>query len=88
MIVLQKVCMSAVFVNNDFEIDAKTWASSNCSNKWWHNINWDPSGKDSTRKILNQREINRNIQSIKKVFNKILDTKIKKQTILLTTLNG
>ena len=34
----------------------------------------DPSGKDSTRKILNEKEIKNNIQSIKKVFNKILDT--------------
>ena len=34
----------------------------------------DPSGKDSTRKILDQKDININIQSIKKVFNKILDT--------------
>ena len=34
----------------------------------------DPSGKDSTRKILNNNEIKKNIQSIKKVFNKILDT--------------
>jgi len=34
----------------------------------------DPSGKDSTRKILEQKEIKNNIQSIKKVFNKILDT--------------
>ena len=34
----------------------------------------DPSGKDSTRKILNQEEIKSNIQNIKKVFNKILDT--------------
>ncbi len=33
----------------------------------------DPSGKDSTRKILDQSEINKNIKSIKKVFNKILD---------------
>ncbi len=38
----------------------------------------DPSGKDSTRKILNQKEIKKNIQSIKKVFNKILDTSNKK----------
>ena len=38
----------------------------------------DPSGKDSTRKILNQNEIKKNIQSIKKVFNKILDTSNKK----------
>ena len=37
----------------------------------------DPSGKDTTRKILNQKEIKRNIKSIKKVFNKILDTKKK-----------
>ncbi len=34
----------------------------------------DPSGKDSTRKILEQEEIRKNINSIKKVFNKILDT--------------
>ena len=38
----------------------------------------DPSGKDSTRKILKQNEIKKNIQSIKKVFNKILDTNHKK----------
>jgi len=34
----------------------------------------DPSGKDSTRKILEQKEIQNNIQSIKKIFTKILDT--------------
>ena len=34
----------------------------------------DPSGKDSTRKILKEKEIKNNIQSIKKVFNKILNT--------------
>ena len=34
----------------------------------------DPSGKDSTRKILGQSEIKNNIKSIKKVFNKILYT--------------
>ena len=33
----------------------------------------DPSGKDSTRKILEQDQIKNNIRSIKKVFNKILD---------------
>jgi tyrosyl-tRNA synthetase len=38
----------------------------------------DPSGKDSTRKILNQKEIKDNIKSIKKVFNTILDTSDKK----------
>ena len=38
----------------------------------------DPSGKDSTRKILNKSEIKNNIKSIKKVFNKILDTSNKK----------
>jgi tyrosyl-tRNA synthetase len=32
----------------------------------------DPSGKDATRKILDQEEINSNIQNLKKVFNKIL----------------
>ena len=34
----------------------------------------DPSGKDSTRKILKQNEIKKNILSIKRVFSKILDT--------------
>ncbi len=34
----------------------------------------DPSGKDSTRKILDKKEIDKNIKSIKKVFNKILNT--------------
>ncbi len=34
----------------------------------------DPSGKDVTRKILEKKEIDKNIKSIKKVFNKILDT--------------
>ena len=30
----------------------------------------DPSGKDSTRKILKQNEIKKNIKSIKKIFEK------------------
>ena len=34
----------------------------------------DPSGKDSTRKILEENEIKDNIKSIKKAFNKILNT--------------
>ena len=49
----------------------------------------DPSGKDSTRKILKEKEIKKNIQSIKKVFNKILNTTNKKQNLfLLITQNG
>ena len=31
----------------------------------------DPSGKDSTRKILEKKEIKNNIKSIKRVFNKV-----------------
>ena len=38
----------------------------------------DPSGKDETRKILKPEDINKNIKSIKKVFNKILDFSNKK----------
>ena len=38
----------------------------------------DPSGKDTTRKILEKEEIEKNVNSIKKVFNKILDTTNKK----------
>ena len=37
----------------------------------------DPSGKDTTRKILDQKDIKKNILDIKKVFNKVLDTKNK-----------
>jgi len=40
----------------------------------------DPSGKDSTRKILDQNEIKKNIKSITRVFNKILDTSNKNTT--------
>ncbi len=38
----------------------------------------DPSGKDSTRKILKHKDINKNITSIKKVFEKLLPFKNKK----------
>ena len=38
----------------------------------------DPSGKDNTRKILDKKNIKKNIKSIKKVFNKILDSSNKK----------
>ena len=38
----------------------------------------DPSGKDTTRKMLKQKQITDNIKSIKKVFNKILKTSNKK----------
>ncbi len=38
----------------------------------------DPSGKNSTRKILEKKEIKKNIESIKKIFKKILNTSNKK----------
>ncbi len=38
----------------------------------------DPSGKDATRKILDESQIKENIKSIKKVFDKVLDTTNKK----------
>tara|TARA_Y100000817_G_scaffold237512_1_gene189576 strand:- start:640 stop:1881 length:1242 start_codon:yes stop_codon:yes gene_type:complete len=38
----------------------------------------DPSGKDSTRKILKQTDIKKNISSIKKTFDKLLASKSKK----------
>ncbi len=38
----------------------------------------DPSGKDSTRKILRHKDIKKNILSIKKIFEKLLNTKNKK----------
>ena len=54
----------------------------------------DPSGKDSTRKILDQKQIKNNISSIKKVFKKILISSNKKvkpifvdNAVWLTKLN-
>ena len=38
----------------------------------------DPSGKSSTRKILKQKDIKKNISSIKKLFEKLLNFKSKK----------
>ena len=38
----------------------------------------DPSGKDSTRQILKQKNIKKNISSIKKIFEKLLNSKNKK----------
>ncbi len=38
----------------------------------------DPSGKDSTRKILTKKEIKKNIENIKKIFTKVLDFSNKK----------
>ncbi len=38
----------------------------------------DPSGKDKTRKILEENEIERNIKSIEKILKKFLDTKDEK----------
>ena len=38
----------------------------------------DPSGKEETRKILSKKEINKNIKSIKKIFEKLLHSKNKK----------
>ena len=38
----------------------------------------DPSGKDSTRKILEQKDISNNVKTIKKIFKKILNTANKK----------
>ena len=38
----------------------------------------DPSGKDVTRKILDEKTINNNITKIKKIFEKLLDFKNKK----------
>ena len=38
----------------------------------------DPSGKDKTRKILSEKEINKNAKNIKKILKKFLDNKNKK----------
>ena len=70
--------MLEAFANYDFETFAKTWSSSNCFIRWGTTLIGDPSGKDSTRKILNKKEIKKNIIGIKKIFNKLLFTKNKK----------
>ena len=41
----------------------------------------DPSGKEESRKILSEKEINNNITSIKKVFSKFLDNKGKNKVV-------
>ena len=41
----------------------------------------DPSGKEESRKILSEKEINNNIKSIKKVFSKFLDHKGKNKVV-------
>ena len=38
----------------------------------------DPSGKDKTRKILSEKEINKNTKNIKKILKNFLETKNKK----------
>ena len=38
----------------------------------------DPSGKDKTRKILTEKEINKNSKNIEKILKKFLTTKDKK----------
>ena len=49
----------------------------------------DPSGKDKTRRILNEGTIKKNIKNIKKTFKKILDFKKRKlDQFLLIILNG
>ena len=49
----------------------------------------DPSGKDKTRKILSEKEINKNTKNIKKILKNFLETKIKKQNhYLLIIING
>tara|TARA_B100000214_G_scaffold372104_1_gene349722 strand:- start:156 stop:1397 length:1242 start_codon:yes stop_codon:yes gene_type:complete len=42
----------------------------------------DPSGKDSTRKILKEKEIKNNIKSIKKIFEKLLFSKNKRTKVI------
>ena len=43
----------------------------------------DPSGKDKTRKILTEKEIERNIKNIEKILKKFLTIMIQKQNLFL-----
>ena len=47
----------------------------------------DPSGKDQTRKILKEKEINKNITNIKKIFLKLLNFKQKIKPEFVNNLN-
>ena len=64
--------------NYDFEVNAKIWHRPIVLLGGGTTLIGDPSRKDSTRKILKTSDIKKNIKSIKKVFNKILDTSNKK----------
>ena len=58
-----------------FEIVTKTWSSTNCITWWWHYTYWRSFRKDETRKILSEKQIEKNIKNIQKVFNIYLKTK-------------
>ena len=49
----------------------------------------DPSGKDETRKILNENDINKNKKKLRKVFEKFLifNSKIKNSAIIVDNLD-
>ena len=47
----------------------------------------DPSGKDKTRKILNEEEINRNITNIEKILKNFLDDKDEKTKPIFVSMN-
>ena len=64
--------------NNDSKVNAKAWSPTYSSIRWGTTMIGDPSGKDATRKILDQEEIKNNIKSIKRVFNKILSSSDKR----------
>ena len=46
----------------------------------------DPSGKDETRKVLDQKQINKNIKSIKKVFT-VISSKQKTKPVFVDNSN-
>ena len=59
--------VGSLFTNNDFKIAPKTWTQANSSFGRGTTLIGDPSGKDTTRKIL-KKDIKNNISSIKKIF--------------------
>ena len=78
LIVQPTAFMLKSITNNDSKINAKTWSQTHSIVRRRNNSYWRSIWKDSTRKILNQNDIKKNILSIKKVFNKILENSNKK----------
>ena len=78
LIAQQAVFMWEAYANYDFKTNAKHGHQPIVLLGGGTTLIGDPSGKDNTRKILEKKEIKKNIEKIKKIFKKILNTSNKK----------